>query len=61
MSKEEHKYLAATGLTFPTCEEELVAYEKLHQDKKYELDENVLDPFKIVADLDKENKPKQWT
>lgn len=59
MSKEENKYLATIGLTFPTCEEELVAYERLHQETNYELEENALDPLKIAADLEKENVPKQ--
>ncbi|GAB5566137.1 MAG: hypothetical protein Wins2KO_32000 [Winogradskyella sp.] len=59
MSKEENKYLSTTGLTFPTCEEELLAYDKQHENVVYELNENVIDPFKIAKEFEVEEAYKK--
>lgn len=59
MSKEENKYLAVIGLTFPTCEEELFTYEKNHVDIVYELGEEAIDPNKILREVNESLSPKK--
>lgn len=59
MSKEEYKYLAAAGLTFPSSEEELIAFERNHADTVYELSDNDLDPYKVLNKVNEFSSEKK--
>lgn len=56
MSEIENKYLATIGLTFPTTEDELKAFDRTHEKEKYELGADALDPFKILEKISNTDK-----
>lgn len=53
MSKEESKYLVSIGLDFPSTNEELTAFEKVFGNETSALNENEIDPFKILDAINK--------
>ncbi len=53
MKKEESIYIASIGLDFPSTNEELNAFEKVFGFKTDQLDENAIDPFKILNSVNK--------
>jgi len=52
MNKEEEIYLSEMGLTFPSNEEELIAFDKQSENYDYELSEDSIDPFKILKECE---------
>lgn len=56
MSEKEDLYLATIGLTFPTSEEELNAFNNAHNSENYELDADTIDPFKILEKINNTDK-----
>lgn len=53
MIKEESKYLVSIGLDFPSTDEELTAFEKVFGNDTLQLNENSIDPFKILDAINK--------
>lgn len=51
MSTKDNNYLSAIGLTFPTTQEELNAFEKQYAKEVYELTPEALDPNKILSEV----------
>lgn len=55
MDGKIEKYLAFIGMKFPENTSELLLFEEGHQDFQYELDESVVDPYKILESFNKKN------
>ena len=58
MSNQENKYLSTIGLTFPACEDELIAFNEQHEEFTYQLEADVMDPYKIAEKLKFEKSSK---
>ena len=50
MSEKINKYLSSVGLKFPENEKELIAFNNTFKDYEYSLNEESIDPYKLLCD-----------
>lgn len=58
MTEKIKKYFGSMGLNFPENDNELDAFNKTHKGYEYSLKEELIDPYKILDNLKKENPLK---